>query len=83
MQPFEAEVILENANYIDSEKWDRTRLMMYSTLAPNSGGKIKDVTDILTFPWDKESSDTNSTDTSITDQDIERLRKKAKQYGSI
>lgn len=82
MQPFEVEAILESADYIDSLEWDRTRLMMYSTLAPNSSKKLE-ISDILTFPWDKEKTGSESTDHSISNEDIERLRNKAKQYGSI
>lgn len=80
MQPFEVDAILENADYIDSFEWDRTRLQMYSSLAPNSKKKLK-LTDILLFKWDRTNTD--GTVTSISNADIERLRNKAKQYGGI
>lgn len=82
MQPFEVDAILENADYIDSFEWDRMRLSMYGTIAPMSNKNLKP-TDLLTFPWDKETNASSSTDTSISNEDIIRLREKAKKYGNI
>lgn len=80
MQPWEVDAIMENANFIDSPEWDRTRLEMYSNMSIWSKKKLK-ITDILSFPWDNDSG--GGTDTTISDNDIERLRNKAKQYGNI
>lgn len=82
MQPFEVDAILENADYIDSFEWDRVRLSMYGTIAPMSKKTLKP-TDILAFPWDKEANAGYGTGKSISNEDIERLRNKAKQYGNI
>lgn len=79
MQPWEVDAILENANYIDSPLWDMTRLEMYSNMSIWSKKKMK-ITDILSFPWDNDSK---GTVTTISNEDIERLRNKAKKYGSI
>lgn len=57
------------------ESWEQTRLLAYITAQINSTKKLKP-TDIISFSWDEESTG----DTAISNEDIERLKNKAKQY---
>lgn len=76
MQMYEVRIILKNLYLKHKQSWEQTRINSYITAQGNSTKKLK-ATDIMQFPWDKESEDK---DTSITDNDIERLRNKAKNY---
>ena len=58
---------LENKNKIS---WEQTRFISYIMAQCNSTKKLKP-SDILSFKWDDEQ------DTSITDEDIRRLKDKA------
>lgn len=52
--------------------WERTRLQIYSGVQMNTKKRLEPK-DIVTFPWDEQK------DTSITNEDIERLKKRAEQ----
>lgn len=78
MEPFEAEAIIENIEYLDTLEWERTRLILHSNYSMFSKKSLQ-LADILSFPWEKRSIGT----VEISNEDIERLRNKAKQYGAI
>lgn len=59
------------------ESWEQTRLLGYIIAQANSTKSLKQ-TDILRFPWDEE----DEKDTSVSDEDVKRLRALAKQYES-
>lgn len=79
MEPFEAEAILENIEYLDQPEWERTRLILHSNYSMFSKKPLQ-ITDVLSFPWDEKRSGGT---VEISEEDIERLRNKAKQYGAI
>lgn len=54
--------------------WEQTRLVAYMIAQTNSAKRLK-LTDILKFHWDDEEAVT-----SISNEDVARLRDKAKQY---
>lgn len=56
------------------DSWEQSRLVAYMIAQTNSTKELK-VTDILKFHWEKEEADT-----SISTEDVARLREKAKQY---
>lgn len=56
------------------DSWEQSRLVAYMIAQTNSTKELK-VTDILKFHWEKEEADT-----SISNEDVARLREKAKQY---
>lgn len=59
-----------------SEAWEQTRIIGYIIAQANSTKKLE-LTDILRFPWDSENTEIK--DTSVSDEDMKRLREMAKQ----
>ena len=73
MDFIEVESFIDGSNRRNRESWEQTRLIGYIIAQSNSTKTLKQ-TDILRFPWDEEEKK----DTSVTDEEIERLRAKAK-----
>ena len=73
MDFIEVESFIDGLNRRNRESWEQTRLIGYIIAQSNSTKTLKQ-TDILRFPWDEEEKK----DTSVTDEEIERLRAKAK-----
>ena len=67
---------MRNAYKKSINSWEQCRFISYIIAQVNSTKKLKP-TDILSFTWDKEEDNKN---TMITNEDIERLKNKAKQY---
>ena len=67
---------MRNAYKKSINSWEQCRFISYVLAQINSTKKLKP-TDILSFTWDKEEDNKN---TMITNEDIERLKNKAKQY---
>lgn len=76
MQFYEIPTLVKGMNLKNKESWEQTRFISYITAQVNSTKKLKP-TDILKFSWD---SDTGNKDTYISNEDIERLKLKSKQY---
>lgn len=74
MQMYELEPLITNIHKKNKESWEQTRLLAYITAQVNSTKKLKP-TDIISFSWDNEVSDT-----AISNEDVQRLKNKAKQY---
>lgn len=74
MQPYELNALLENIEYSVKTSWEQTRFQSYVQAQSFSTKKMK-MTDLITFGWDKEVTK----DTSISNEDIERLKNKAQQ----
>lgn len=72
----EVEAFLTGFNRRNREAWEQTRVIGYIIAQANSTKKLEQ-TDILRFPWDNESE--TSKDTQVSDEEILRLREKAKQ----
>lgn len=60
------------------DSWEQARLIAYMIAQTNSTKRLK-LSDILKFHWEKE----DASDTSLSNEDVERLRQKAKQYEQI
>ena len=60
----------------DRESWEQTRMLAYTTAQVSSTKKIK-MTDIMKFSWD---NDNDEKDTSVSTEEMERLKIKAQQY---
>lgn len=73
----EVESFLEGLNRRNRETWEQTRLLGYIIAQSNSTKTLKQ-TDILRFPWDEEEKK----ETSVTDDEMKRLREKAKAVES-
>ena len=67
----------DGLNRRNREAWEQTRLLGFIIAQSNSTKTLKQ-TDILRFPWDEEEKK----DTSVTDEEMQRLRAKAKEVES-
>ena len=75
MQMYELEPLISNIHRRNKESWEQARLLAYITAQVNSTKKLKP-SDIITFSWDENTTG----DTSISNEDVQRLKNKAKQY---
>ena len=74
MQMYEIQPLIASIHRKYKESWEQARLVAYITAQVNSTKKLKP-TDIISFCWDDTISDT-----SISNEDVQRLKEKAKQY---
>lgn len=72
---YELEALISCLYQKNRESWEQTRLLAYILAQVNSTKKLKP-SDILSFVWDNE----NKGNTSISNEDVKRLKEKAKQY---
>ena len=72
MQDWEVQDIYSNLQYADASSWEQTRWLMYVVAQVNSRKQLK-VTDILKLPWDG-----GSIETTISHENITRLKEKAR-----
>lgn len=77
MDFIEVESFIDGLNLRNREAWEQTRLLGFIIAQSNSTKTLKQ-TDILRFPWDEEEKK----DTSVTDEEMQRLRAKAKEVES-
>lgn len=74
----EVEAFLTGFNRRNRESWEQTRIIGYIMAQANSTKKLE-YTDIIRFPWDEE----DSTSPDVPDEEIQRLREKAKAMETI
>lgn len=79
MQDYEVNDIIENIPSLDRNQWEMTRLLLYQTIQMNSKKKYQ-LSDILKFKWDREIK---IEDKEISDDDIQRLKNKAKSIKEL
>ena len=72
MQFYEIPVLVKGLNNKHKESWEQTRFISYITAQVNSTKQLKP-TDILKFSWDEDTKETY-----ISNEDVERLKNKAK-----
>ena len=80
LQEHEIEPIVQNIPFIEKGDWERARFQAYCGVQSNSTKRISPQ-DILQFPWEKESDNTeeiNGHSEPLTQSDIERLKEQAK-----
>lgn len=77
MQHYEINAIFKNLYMKNKESWEQTRLQSYIVAQGNSTKKLKPQ-DIIKFPWEDEIK--GSSNTSVSNADVERLRNMANQY---
>ena len=73
MQLYEAKALLKYSDYSSRDSWEQSRLVAYLIAQTNSTKKMKP-SDIIKFSWDNEEHN------GISNEEIERLRNKAKAY---
>lgn len=71
---YELEALVSNIHRKSKDSWEQARMVSYVIAQSNSSKKLKP-SDIIKFTWDEENADT-----SISNDDIKRLKEKAKQY---
>lgn len=76
LQDWEVYDFYNMLQYADANSWEQTRWLMYVIAQVNSRKQLK-VTDILNFSWD----DSKQKNTTITDNDIKRLKEQAEMIG--
>ena len=76
LQDWEVYDFYNMLQYADVTSWEQTRWLMYVIAQVNSRKQLK-VTDILNFSWD----DSKQKNTTITDNDIKRLKEQAEMIG--
>ena len=76
LQDWEVYDLYNMLQYADTTSWEQTRWLMYVIAQVNSRKQLK-VTDILNFSWD----DSKQKNTTITDNDIKRLKEQAEMIG--
>lgn len=74
---YEVKAIMDYAYYAHKDEWEQARLVAWMVAQVNSKKKIK-LGDIIGFYWEKEKD--ADTTTSISNADVDRLRKQAQKY---
>lgn len=77
MEFYEIEALMENMWMKDKESWEQTRIQAYITAQVNSTKKIE-MTDLLTFPWEKDRVKVED-----TPEDREAVMKEMKEWEKI
>lgn len=77
MELYEVKAVMEYEYLSYKDSWEQSRLIAYMIAQTNSTKRLK-LTDILKFQWEKEDADT-----AISNEDVARLREKAKQYENL
>ena len=76
LNDYEIDSILENLQYDDVNSWEQTRLRIYATTQMMSKKQLTPQ-DLMKFPWEQEEEEEHKT--SISNEEIEDLEKKARQ----
>lgn len=81
LQEYEVQSIVENLEHYEVPQWTRTRFLAYCNIQKSSTKKIKP-TDLITFPWEKESDNTDqingNSNEPLSKEDIQRLKEQSK-----
>jgi len=75
MEMYEIRSLMKYEYYSRADQWETARLIAYMVAQVNSKKKLT-FQDITKFYWEKEQAE----DTSISKEDIERLKAKADAY---
>lgn len=78
LQPYELDMILSMLEYNKKQDWEQTRYLSYITAQSQSTKKLQ-ITDVLKFSWDNEATNKENKNTTITKEDIDRLKRKAEK----
>ena len=80
MEEYEIQDIISNLEFYERPEWERTRFQTYCNLQKSSSKRISPQ-DLITFPWEKEESNTdqiNGNSEPLSKEDIQRLKEQAK-----
>lgn len=76
MKMYEVRALMDYEYYSRNDTWEQARLIAYMVAQVNSKRRLK-FSDITQFYWEDKEEEK---DTSISREEIERLRKKAETY---
>lgn len=76
MEFYEIRALLKYEHYSHRDEWEQARLIAYMVAQVNSKKKLT-FQDITKFYWEDQQEEQ---DTSITKEDIERLKQRAQAY---
>ena len=74
---YEVQPLITSMHLKHRDSWEQSRMIAYIIAQVNSRKKLNP-TDIIKFAWDNEEE--MNKETSMSNEDIERLRKKANEY---
>lgn len=72
MEMYEAKNLLNYQHYAVQDEWEQTRFQSYITAQVNSTKRMK-VTDLIEFPWEKETEDVKP----LTKEERDEMRRRA------
>lgn len=75
---YEIEALISNIYRKEKSNWEQARLISYLIAQTNSTKKLKQ-SDILQFHWEKDDVQLDG-NTSISNEDVDRLKNKATNY---
>lgn len=79
MEEWEVYNFYDSLKYCNRSEWEQTRLIMYILAQVNSKKKLE-MTDIMSFPWDRPE---DIHDIEMTNEQRDRLKEKAKAMEKI
>ena len=81
MEMYEIRAVMDYEYLAHKDSWEQARLVAYLVAQSNSSKRIN-ITDIAKFYWEKEE-EASSDNTTISNDDISRLKEKANQYKQL
>lgn len=80
MELYEVKAIMDYQYLAYKEGWEQARLIAFVIAQTNSKKKLK-LNDIIKFHWESENKKvSNPSSTSMSNEELERLQNKAKEY---
>ena len=74
---YEVKAVMDNQYLGYKDSWEQARLIAYMIAQTNTQKKLK-LSDIIAFDWEKEEANT-----AISNEDIDRLSNKAKDFENL
>ena len=81
MEMYEVNCLMSHLYLASKDSWEQARLVGYIGAQTHSSKKMN-ITDIATFPWEEGYKNKNH-DTSMSNEDKQRLERKAKQLEKL
>ena len=81
MEMYEVNCLMSHLYLASKDSWEQARLVGYIGAQTHSSKKMS-ITDIATFPWEEGYKNKNH-DTSMSNEDKQRLERKAKQLEQL
>lgn len=79
MAMWEAAALLRHSDYAERDSWEQTRLLAFIVAQAHSSKKLS-MDDLMRFPWDKEQSNDDEEQKSMSNDDIARVMAELSPY---